>query len=192
MPYPYPKYCDDPDAEAYVYAFLQTWEANHVSQRLTEPEAEWSKVSEFGMTLERPASRCHAKHSPGSFATFEALKAKFLRLFHRQVEHRELVGQLYTKRQEEQETVPQFIIQFQTLHSQLTRAAPKDEAKGVFLDALRESLRTMCGVLDFGASTVDQVIHWVLEMDKNSSFMSLGMLHGALPKEEDLRFWQAL
>ena len=32
MPYPYPKYRDDPDAEAHVYAFLQTWEANHVSQ----------------------------------------------------------------------------------------------------------------------------------------------------------------
>ena len=31
MPYPYPKYRDDPDAEAHVYAFLQTWEANHVS-----------------------------------------------------------------------------------------------------------------------------------------------------------------
>ena len=39
MPYPYPKYRDDPDAEAHVYAFLQTWEENHVSQRLTEPEA---------------------------------------------------------------------------------------------------------------------------------------------------------
>ena len=31
MPYPYPKYRDDPDAEAHVYSFLQTWEANHVS-----------------------------------------------------------------------------------------------------------------------------------------------------------------
>ena len=29
-------------------------------------------------------------------------------------------------------------------------------------------------------------------MDKNSSFMSLGVLHRALPKEEDLRFRQAL
>ena len=39
MSYPYPKYRDDPDAEAHVYEFLQTWEANHVSHRLTEPEA---------------------------------------------------------------------------------------------------------------------------------------------------------
>ena len=46
----------------------------------------------------------------------------------------------------------------------------------------------MCGVLDFRTSIVDQVIELVLEMDKNSSFMSLEMLHRALPKEEDLRF----
>ena len=40
MPLSYTKYRDDSDAEAHVYAFLQTWEANHVSQRLTEAEAE--------------------------------------------------------------------------------------------------------------------------------------------------------
>ena len=88
--------------------------------------------------------------------------------------------------------MPQFIIRFQTLHSQLTRAPPEDEAKAVFLAALREPLRRMCGVLDFCTSPVDQVIHRVLEMDKNSSFMSLGMLHRALLKEEDVRFRQAL
>ena len=98
MLYTYPKYRDDPDAEAHVYAFLQTWEANHVSQRLTEPEVERSKVAEFGMTLEEPTARWHAKHLPGSFPTFDALKAKFLRLFHREVEQRELVGQFYTTR----------------------------------------------------------------------------------------------
>ena len=80
MPYPYPKYWDDPDAEAHVYTFLWTWEANNVSQRLTEPEAERSKVAEFGMTLEGSAAQWHAKHLPDSVATFEALKAKFLRL----------------------------------------------------------------------------------------------------------------
>ena len=78
MSYPYSKYRDDPDAQVHVYAFLQTWEANHVPQRLTEPEAKWSKIAEFGMTLEGPAARWHANHLPGSFATFEALKTKFL------------------------------------------------------------------------------------------------------------------
>ena len=58
--------------------------------------------------------------------------------------------------------------------------------------ALREPLRTMCVVLDFRNNTMDQVIDRVLEMDKHSSFMSLGALHRALPKEEDLRFRHAL
>ena len=98
MPYPYPKYRDEADAEAHVYAFLQTWEANHISQRLTEPEAERSKIAEFGITLEGPAAQWHAKHLPGTFATFDALKARFLRFFHRQFEQRELVGQFYTTR----------------------------------------------------------------------------------------------
>ena len=40
MPFQYPKYRDDPDAEAHVHAFQQTWEANHVSQRLNAAEAE--------------------------------------------------------------------------------------------------------------------------------------------------------
>ena len=88
--------------------------------------------------------------------------------------------------------MPQFIIRFQTLHSQLTREPPKDEAKAVFLAALREPLRAMCGVLDFRTSTMDQVIDRVLEIDKHSSLMSLGVLHRALPKEEDLSFGQAL
>ena len=101
MSYPYPKYRDDPDAEAHVYAFLQTWEANHVSQRLTELEAKRSKIAELDMTLEGLAARWHTKHLPRSFATFEALKAKFLRLFHRQLEQQELVGQFYTTHQDE-------------------------------------------------------------------------------------------
>ena len=49
MPYPYSKYRDDPDAEAHVYAVLQMWEANHVSQRLIEPEAKRSKIAELGI-----------------------------------------------------------------------------------------------------------------------------------------------
>ena len=82
MSYPYSKYRDDLDAEAHMYAFLQTWEANHVSQRFTDTEAELSKITEFGMTLEGPTACWHAKNLPGIFPTFEALKTKFLRLFH--------------------------------------------------------------------------------------------------------------
>ena len=88
MSYPYSKYHEDLDVEAHVYVFLQTWEANHASQKLTKPKAERSKIAEFNMTLEGPAARWHANHLLGSFATLEALKTKFLRLLHRQVEQR--------------------------------------------------------------------------------------------------------
>ena len=93
-----------------MYAFLQTWEDNHVSQRLTDAEAERSKIAEFGMTLEGLAAWWHAKHLPGSFTMFQAPRDKFLRLFHRYVAERDLVGQFYTTYQEPKETVPQFII----------------------------------------------------------------------------------
>ena len=64
IPFQYPKYRDDPDVEAHVYAFQQTWESNHVSQRLTAAEAERSEMAEFGMTLEGPGAWWHAKHLP--------------------------------------------------------------------------------------------------------------------------------
>ena len=73
------------------------------------------------------------------------------------------------------------------LHSQLTRAPPEDEAKAVFLAALREPLRTMCVVLDFRNNTMDQVIDRVLDMDKPNSLMLIGALQWALRKDEDLR-----
>ena len=98
------------------------------------------------------------------------------------MEQRELVGQFYTTHQEEQETVPQFIIRFQTLQNQLTRAPPEDEAKVVFLAVLQEPFRTMCVVLDIQTSTMDQVIDRVLEMDKQRSWMLMGALQQALPK----------
>ena len=110
IPYPYPKYWDEPNADAHVHAFLHTWEANYISQQLTISKAGRSKIAEFGLSLEGPTVRWHAQYSPGSFATFTNLRDKFLRLFHQQVAQRELVGQFYTTYQEAHEIVPQFII----------------------------------------------------------------------------------
>ena len=86
------------------------------------------------MILEALAARWHKKHLLGSFATFKALQDKFLRLFHQKVEQRDLVSQFYTVYQESNETDSQFVIRFQTLHIELTRAPPEDEAKGFLLD----------------------------------------------------------
>ena len=83
------------------------------------------------MTLAGPTASWHAKHLLGSFATFEALKTKLLRLFHRQVEQRELVCQFYTTYQEEQETVPQFIIRFQSGVSGRPTGTPQNDVHGI-------------------------------------------------------------
>ena len=140
------------------------------------------------MNLEGPIARWHSKHLPGSIATFDELKTRFLRFFHRQVDQREIVGQFYTTRYDPSETIQQFGIRFETMHSQLTRAPPKAEVKAVFLAALREPLRTMCAVIDFRTNTIDQVIDQVMDMDKNSSWRTMGALRRPLPTEEDLRF----
>ena len=52
MAYPYPKYNHEADAEAHVRAFLTTWQANHVSQRLLEMDVDKSKIVEFELSLE--------------------------------------------------------------------------------------------------------------------------------------------
>mgnify|MGYP000597861148 CR=1 FL=1 len=151
-------------------------------------DAETSKITEFGLSLDGQATNWYSQHESGEFKKFKILTTKFIRLFHRQVQHSELMSQFYAVYQEAHEIVPQFIIRFQTLHRQLTSAPLEDEAKAVYLAALRESLRTMCVVLDFRTNTIDQVVDQVLEMDKNSSLMSMGALQRALPKDEDLRF----
>ena len=192
MSFQYPKYRDDPDAEAHVHAFQQTWEANHVSQRLTAAEEERSKIAEFGVTLEGPAARWHRTQDPSTITTFADLKAKFLHFFHKEVDQREMVGLFYTIRQDPGESIPQFVIRFQRMHSQLTRTPPEEETRAIFLAALREPLRTVCTVIDFRTSTIDQVIDRVREMEKTSSWLTLGALQRALPTDEDLRFRQAI
>ena len=92
MPFQYPRYRDDPDAEAHVHAFQQTWEANHLSQQLTPAEEEQSKIAEFGVTLEGLAARWHRMQGPSTITIFADLKSKFLHFFHKEVDHREMVG----------------------------------------------------------------------------------------------------
>ena len=54
MLYPYP------DTEAHLRAFLTTWQANHVSQRLSEVNVDKSKIAEFGLSLEGQSENWHS------------------------------------------------------------------------------------------------------------------------------------
>ena len=115
IPYPYPKYHDEPDVEAHICAFLTMWQANHVSQRLSEVAADKLKIAEFGLSLEGQSANWFSQHEVWEFKSFKLLTAKFIRLFHQQVPHRELMSQFYAISQETLKTVPQFIIRFQNV-----------------------------------------------------------------------------
>ena len=62
MLYPYPKYNDESDAEAHVRAFLTTRQVNHVSQRLSEANADKSKIVEFGLLLNGQSTNWYSQH----------------------------------------------------------------------------------------------------------------------------------
>ena len=98
-------------------AFLTTWHANHVSRRLSEADANKSKIVEFGLSLDGQSTNWYLQHEAGEFESFQTLNIKFIRLFHRQVPKRELMSQFYVAYQGAHETVPQFIIRFQNLRS---------------------------------------------------------------------------
>ena len=52
MPYPYPHYNGEANAEAHIHAYLMTWQANIASKRLSMIEANISKIGEFGLSLD--------------------------------------------------------------------------------------------------------------------------------------------
>ena len=136
MSYPSPKYNDEADAEAHIQAFLTTWQANHVSQRLSKADADKSKITKFGLSLDGQSTNWYSQHEASEFQSFKTLNTKIIRLFHRQVPKRELMSQFYAAYQEAHEIVPQFIIQFQTLWRQLARPSPEEVVRDTFLSAL--------------------------------------------------------
>ena len=67
MSYPSPKYNDEADAEAHIQAFLTTWQANHISQRLSEDDVDISKIAELGLSLEGQSVNWYSQHGVGEF-----------------------------------------------------------------------------------------------------------------------------
>ena len=51
-------------------------QANHVSQRLAEPEAKKSKIAEFGLSLDGQTAGWYAQHKLDDYMTFEDLRDK--------------------------------------------------------------------------------------------------------------------
>ena len=79
MSYPYPKYNDEANAKAHMCAVLTTWQANHVSQRLSKADANKSKITEFGLSLDRQPANWYSQYEEGEFESFKQLTNKFIR-----------------------------------------------------------------------------------------------------------------
>ena len=71
MSYPYSKYNDEADVEAHLRAFLTTWQANHVSQRLSEADTDKSEIAKFGLLLDRQSANWYSQHEEGEFQSFK-------------------------------------------------------------------------------------------------------------------------
>ena len=57
MPYAYPRFTDGPDEDLHIRTYECTWQTNHSTQRLTTAEIESSKIAEFTLSLNGPATR---------------------------------------------------------------------------------------------------------------------------------------
>ena len=114
--HPYARYTDGPDAEGHIRSFLNTWQANHSTQRLTVAEINASNIAEFILSLDEPEARWYSRHDPGEFTTFQDVRTRFLELFHWEIPVRELLHQFYTIEQGPHETNAQFVLSFQDLY----------------------------------------------------------------------------
>ena len=73
MPYPYPRYNGEADAEAHIRAYRTTWQVNHVSKRLVMIEANISKIAEFGLSLDGQAASWYSQNDIAEFTDFDQL-----------------------------------------------------------------------------------------------------------------------
>ena len=87
------------------------------------------------------------------------------------------------------------MIQFNNLQLQISKTILDEELKDIFLEAIREPLRTTLALFDFRYQSIDQVIDKTLDMDQthtNKISMNMSALHNNLPTLEELWFRQAI
>ena len=81
-------------------------QADHASKRLRLVEANISKITEFGLSLNGQAASWYLQNEISEFADFDQLRQEFVQLFHRRIPQRDLMSQFYAILQEANETVP--------------------------------------------------------------------------------------
>ena len=142
-----------------------------------------SLIAKFVLSLDGPSANWFGLNGLRAFESFEQLTTRFIQLFHRQVPQKDLIYQFYEAYQEQHETVSQFVIRFQNLQLQISKTIPDEELKDIFLEAIREPLRTTLVVFDFRNQSINQLIDKALAMDqthKNKNTMNMSALHNNL------------
>ena len=175
----------------HVGDFLTTWEINHGAQRLSAEAGDKSEIVEFVLSLDGYSANWFEQNGLHGFETFELMTSKFLQLFHRQIPQKDFIAQFYALYQEKHETISQFVIRFQNLQLQISRPILDNELKDVFLEAVREPLRTTLKVFGFRNQNIDQVIDKAIEIGQpsiNVQSMDMSALHRTLPTMEELQF----
>ena len=117
----------------------------------------------------------YSQNELSEFADFDQLKQEFVQLFHKRILQRDLMSQFYASRQEANETVPQFVIRFQSLRRQLTHSPTPEELSEIFLTGLWEPLRTTLQLMDLSRQPMEEVIRRVLQLNSAQS-MSMSSL----------------
>ena len=78
MPYSYPRYNNEADAEAHIRAYLTTWKEHHASKHLRMREANISKISEFRLSLDGHAASWYSQNDIAEYADFDQLCEQFI------------------------------------------------------------------------------------------------------------------
>ena len=94
MLYPYPRYNGEADAKADICAYLTIWQANHASKRLGVIEANISKITEFGLSLDGQAASWISQNDIAEYADFYQLREQFMQLFHRCIPQQDVISRV--------------------------------------------------------------------------------------------------
>ena len=94
MSYPYPRYNGKADTEAHIRVYLTTWHANHASKRLGVIEANISKITEFGLSLDGQAASWISQNDIAEYADFYQLREQFMQLFHRCIPQQDVISRV--------------------------------------------------------------------------------------------------
>ena len=172
MPYPYPRYMDGPDAESHIRAFLSTWQANRLTQRLTVAEVEASKLRSSHCLSMDPQLGGILATIRGNLRCFRMFALNSVNCFIAR----------YLSGNNSASSTPLHKNRFQDLYRQVAQYVSANHVKLTFLAGLHEPLCRTLLLTNFSQQSIEQVVAHFRAIDRaqhNTSF-SMGSLQNAL------------